>query len=188
MAEYQLIAEPPLAGTDITVGSVHLTASQDMSVVSIALPLGEEDAAQKALKSAFKVALPENGHSVVSADAVRVVRTGPDQAFIVLPEYKQRPERFVSDKLKATVYTTDQSDVWTSLNLEGSGAQSVLERICPLDLDESAFPIDCAARTMMEHLGVLIIRTGASSFLLLSATSSAGSFLHMIETSMRHAI
>lgn len=186
MAKYDLMAEPPLAGTDLSIGDARLLAPRAPSLVSIALPLGGEAAAETALQSAFKVALPDSGHSAVAPDGLRVVRTGPDQAMVLLPDPRPRPEAFVSAKLKDTVYTTDQSDVWVCLTLEGHGALAVLERICPLDLDLSVFPVDAAARTMMEHLGVMIIRTSDDAFLLLSASSSAGSFLHMMETSMRN--
>ena len=186
MAEYHLIAEPPLAGTDLSIGAARLFAPSALSLVSIAFPLGQEAKAENALTAAFKVDLPESGHSALSQDGVRVVRTGPDQAMVVLPEPRQSPELFVSEELKGTVYTTDQSDVWVSLALEGPGALTVLARICPIDLDPSVFPMNAAARTMMEHLGVMIIRTGENAFLLLSASSSAGSFLHMMETSMRN--
>lgn len=186
MADYQLIAEPPLAGTDLALGTLRLRATGELSIVSIALPLGDEAAAEKALKSAYRVPLPESGHSVVSPEGVRIVRTGADQAMVLLPEIRQSPEQYVSETLKGTVYTTDQSDVWTALTLEGTGALAVLERICPLDLHVSVFPTDAAARTLMEHLGVMIIRTREDAFMLLSASSSATSFLHAIETSMRN--
>lgn len=186
MVEYHLIAEPPLAGTDISIGDVRLEAKTDMSIVSIALPLERESEAETALKAAYKIQLPESGHSLISRDGMRVIRTAIDQALILLPEMHHSPERIVSEKLKGTVYTTDQTDVWAALSLEGSGALAVLERVCPLDLDASVFPKDAAARTMMEHLGVMIIRTDDRSFLLLSASSSAASFLHMLEISMKN--
>ena len=44
--------------------------------------------------------------------------------------------------------------------------------------------MDHAARTVMEHLGVLILRTGEDDYLLLSASSSAKSFLHAVEVSL----
>ena len=62
--------------------------------------------------------------------------------------------------------------------------REALERICPLDLHPDAFGVDHAARTVMEHLGVLIIRTGEEAYLLLSASSSAGSFQHALHLSM----
>jgi sarcosine oxidase subunit gamma len=38
----------------------------------------------------------------------------------------------------------------------------------------------------MEHLGTIVLRDGTDSFLLLSAHSSAESFLHAVETSIRN--
>ncbi|MYA88775.1 MAG: sarcosine oxidase subunit gamma, partial [Boseongicola sp. SB0662_bin_57] len=40
--------------------------------------------------------------------------------------------------------------------------------------------------TVMEHMGAMAIRTGDDAFLLLSAGSSAESFLHAVETSYRY--
>jgi sarcosine oxidase subunit gamma len=45
-----------------------------------------------------------------------------------------------------------------------------------------------AQRTVMEHLGVLILRTGDDAFMLLSASSSAKSFLHALETSVANVL
>ena len=63
----------------------------------------------------------------------------------------------------------------------------MLERLCPLDLHESAFPVGAAQRTVMEHMGAVILREGTDEFLLLSASSSAASFLHAVKTSIRYA-
>lgn len=186
MAKYELISEPPLAGTNLSIGDVRLSSEEKLSIVSLALPLGQEEEAGNALRKAYKVALPESGQSVVSPDGSRLVRTGQDQVLLLIPEVQQRPEAAVSEALKGTVYTTDQSDVWVALKLEGSNSLAALERVCPIDLHESVFPTDYAARTVMEHLGVLVIRTGDMSFTLLSASSSAESFLHIIETSAKN--
>ena len=72
------------------------------------------------------------------------------------------------------------------LRLRGEKAREALERICLLDLDESAFQVGDAARTAMEHLGTVILREGSDCFLLMSAGSSAKSFLHAVETSVRN--
>lgn len=186
MPEYSLISAPPLAGTDITIGAVRLTAPADLAIVSIALPLGQEANANKAVKAAYGAGLPDVGKSVVTKDGARLVRLGQDQAFVIFTHGTPDAERVEADKLKGKAYTTDQTDVWTGLRIEGEGARATLERICPLDIHANAFAIDDAARTAMEHLGVLIIRTSDNTFLLLSASSSAGSFLHAVETSMKN--
>ena len=46
--------------------------------------------------------------------------------------------------------------------------------------------LDQHARTSMEHLDTLIIRTAENSYHLMSASSSAGSFLHAVETSIKN--
>ncbi|MEQ9257540.1 MAG: sarcosine oxidase subunit gamma family protein [Roseovarius sp.] len=187
MAEFKLQAEPPLAGTDIQMGETRLTAPKDLAVVAIALPLGGEDKALKAIKVAYGIALPGPGLSAEAADgSTRLMRTAPDQALAIFTRADPDAEKVVAEALGDTVYLTDQTDTLCALELSGPGARAALERICPLDLHPQAFAIGAAARTVMEHLGVFIARTGEDSFLLLSASSSAGSFLHAVETSLKN--
>ncbi len=185
MSDYHLISAPPLALYDQSFEGVSLIAPADFAVVSIALPLGGEAAALKAIKSAFGKALPDVGKSVLSK-SVRLVRMSLDQGFVIFSHATPDAESFVAKKLKDAAYTTDQTDVWTGLILSGPKARTVLERICPIDLHGQAFAVNDTARTTMEHLGTLIIRTGDDEFLLMSASSSAHSFLHAIEISIRN--
>jgi sarcosine oxidase subunit gamma len=186
VADFTLTSEPPLAGTDMILAGVRLWAPADLAVVSLALPLGGEDAAGTAIEAAYGAALPGIGKSVVTPDGTRLIRLAPDLAFAVFTHATPDAESAVADRLKGAVYTTDQTDVWVALGLSGAGARRALERICMLDLHAGAFAVDDAARTTMEHLGVLILRTGTDDYLLLSASSSSGSFLHALETSLRN--
>ncbi len=185
MPEFSLISAPPLAGYDETLGGIRLRAPEGVAIVSIALPLGGEAAAEKAVKAAYGVALPEVGQSVVAGDA-RLVRLGLDQGFVIFTHTEPNAEAVVAEKLKGKAYTTDQTDVWVGLDMSGARCRDALERICPLDLHPDAFGVDQAARTVMEHLGVLIIRTGEEAYLLLSASSSAGTFQHALHQSMKN--
>lgn len=185
MPEFSLISEPPLAGYDETVGGIRLAAPEGLAIVSVALPLGGEAAAEKAVKAAYGATLPEVGQSVVAGDA-RLVRLGVDQGLVIFTHTEPNAESLVAVKLKGKAYTTDQTDVWAGLEISGARCREALERICPLDLHPEAFAVDRAARTVMEHLGVLIIRTGAETYLLLSASSSAGSFQHALHLSMEN--
>lgn len=187
MPEFTLTAEPPLAGVDQTRGETRLRAPADMALVSVALPLGGEEAAKKAVKAAYGVDLPEVGTScITSKHDAAIMRLAPDLAMIMFGHDSPDAERVVADRLKGAAYTTDQTDVWCALELSGAGATRALERICPLDLHEDAFAVHDAKRTMMEHLGVIIIRTEPETWLLLSASSSAGTFLHAVETSIKN--
>lgn len=186
MADFTLRSDPPLAGTDMTLAGVRLWAPADLAVVSLALPLGGEKEAIATIKAAHGTALPEIGKSTVTPEGTRLIRLAPDLAFAVFSHATPDAERVVAERLSGTVYTTDQTDVWAALGLSGAGARRALERICMLDLHPDTFAVNDAARTVMEHLGVLILRTGADDYLLLSASSSAGSFLHALETSLRN--
>ncbi len=185
MPDYVLEANPPLAGYEKTTGDITLKAPADLALVSIALPLGGEAAALKAIKAAYGSDLPEVGKSCATAKGdATLLRMGSDQAFVMFTHAAPDAERIVAGKLKGAAYTTDQTDVWCALEISGAGARRALERICPLDLHDNAFAAHDVARTTIEHLGVIILRTEPERWLLLSATSSAGSFLHALETSI----
>jgi len=184
VAELHLTAAPTLGGYAKDFDGVTLREVTDMAIVSLAIPLGGEAKAEAALKSAFGVELPAVGASVIGTDNARLVRLGVDQAFVLFPCDTPDAEPQIARRLRGAVYTTDQTDVWVAMEVSGALARTVLERVCPLDLCESAFAIDQSARTSMEHMGTIITRTGNDTFLLLSASSSARSFLHMLETSV----
>ena len=187
MLEFTLVSAPPLSGYDQSFDGVTLKAPADLAIVSLALPLGGETAAAKSVKTAYGATLPEIGTSTLSKDGnARLVRLSPDAAFVIFTHATPDAEPHVAKKLKGAAYTTDQTDVWTGLEITGPRARTALERICPIDLHPDSFAIGDAARTTMEHLGTLIVRTGDDTFLLLSGSSSAKSFLHAIETSIHN--
>jgi len=187
--EFSLVSTPPLSGTDLTFGDSRVTSPADLAIVSFALPLGGESAAKTAIKSAYGVAVPDVGKSVVAKDEqARLVRLSVDQGFVIFTHDTPDAERVVAAAIKGKAYTTDQTDVWCALEISGPSCRRALERICPIDLHPDAFAVGDAARTTMEHLGTLIIRTDEHTFLLLSASSSAGSFLHAVETSFQNVM
>jgi len=182
--EFTLTSAPPLAGINKAYGDMELSAPDDVAIVSIALPLGGKDAAFSAVKSAYGVAMPAVGKTAASKNGETLMRLSTDLAFVVFTHATPDAEPVVAGKMKGKAYTTDQTDVWCALQLDGPGAMRALERICPLDL--KGFAIGDVARTAMEHLGTIIVRTDTNSWLLLSASSSAGSFLHAVETSIKN--
>lgn len=189
MVEFELVSAPPLAGYAEDFGSVSLHAPGDLAVVNLALPLGTEEKALKAIKSGYGVDLPAPGKSVeTKKGAARLLRLAPDQVFAVFTHAGADAEDVVTKAVKNALYITDQTDVWCGLEISGSQALDVLERICPIDLHPSSFDIGDCARTVMEHLGVLILRTGTDRYLLLSASSSAKSFQHMLVTSAKNVL
>lgn len=187
MAEFTLTSAPPLAGVDQTFDGIHLRAPKDLAIVAVALPLGGEDAALAAIRKGYGADLPAPGKSTTAQeDGATLLRLAPDQAFILFHRAEPDAETIVAGRIGDTAYLTDQTDTWCALELSGPRARTALERICPLDIHPDAFAVGDAARTVMEHLGTIILRTGQDSFLLLSASSSAGSFLHAVETSIKN--
>ena len=180
-----LTPTPTLGGYDQSFGDLRLRDCTELEMVSLAIPLDGLQAAEKAVKSAYTLDMPEPGQSSASKTH-RLIRISPDQAMLVFEHAGADAAQKVNEALKGAVYTTLQTDAWVALSLSGATARAALERLCPLDLHDCAFPIDSAARTVMEHMGAMIVRDGTDSFTLMSASSSAGSFLHAIETSIAY--
>ena len=186
MAEPALAPRSPLDGHARTVGTVSLAEIVDLALVSAAVPQGGDDAFAAALANGFGAARPATGASTLGdRHAARILGMQPDQVFILFaPPHPNRAVETARAAFGPAAYVTDQSDGWAMLRIEGTGVRAVLERICPLDLGEEAFPQGRVSRTAMEHLSVIVLRDGGDSFLLMSPRSSARSFLHAVELSV----
>ena len=182
MADITLSAKSPLDGLDVTVGECRLREVQ-LALASVAIPLKGERALAKALKSHFALGMPDAKLTTVAGFA-RAARTGPDQLMLLLEDQSAAD---VQSALSDVAYVTDQSDNWVQCEISGSGALAALERICPIDLHDASFPEHAYARTVMEHMGAAILRTGPQTWLLMSASSSAKSFAHAVELSMTYS-
>lgn len=185
MVEYSLKAEPPLLGVDLDHGGTRLRSLSDVALVSLAFPLGEEQKSADAIKKAYGVNLPSVGMSALTKKHnSRLLRLAVDQAFLLFEHAEANAASVVGELLDHTSYLTDQTDAWAFLELSGPLSRTALERVCPINLHPDAFPVGACARTVVEHLGTVIIRADEDAYLLMSASSSAGSFLHAIETSL----
>ncbi len=184
MAEITLTPAPVL-GTNLSLGGNRIVERSDLALVSVAVPQGGEPALAKAIKSVWSLDMPDPRRASQLGDTW-AIWTAPDQIFLMIPHDTPDADAHVRAKLKGTGYTTDQTDGWVILDIEGPDTSAALERICPIDLDPGVFPTGASARTVMEHLGALILRLGEDRFLLMSARSSAASFLHAVETSYRN--
>ena len=185
MDDFTLSARPPLDGYEAAWDGAILREIIDAAIVSIAVPSGGEAELQGALKTVFGCVQPQPGKSVLSGDgATRLLGLGPDQMLAVTSHAPHRAEQALARELDGVAYTTNQNDVWVALELAGPQSRVALERICPIDLHSGSFGQGDVARTQMEHMGAIIVRTGADTYFLLSASSSANSFLHALEVSI----
>ena len=187
MSEFTLKAEPFLGGFQKSFGSTDLREVTDLEIVSVSCPIGGLDPLRTRIESVFGTALPGPGFSSGSiSDGALFVWMSPDQWFAVTESGSQPALGQFQDKIGPLGYFTSQTDNWAVLRLDGDIALPALERICPIDLHPSVFPPRSAARTVMEHLGTLICCEDRNRYLLLSASSSARSFLHAVETSIQY--
>lgn len=187
MPEFKLEQEPFLEGRRMRFRDSHLIEVTDLAIASVACPHGGRAELEGAVMKSWSAELPDPGRSTASADGeVKILGMSPDQFFVISTAAPMPAGKFVSAALAGAGYVTDQSDNWVALRLEGHLVLPALERICPLDLDPAAFAVGSVARTVMEHIGAIIHREGSEGFLLLSASSSAHSFLHAVATSFRN--
>lgn len=181
MADLTLTPKLPLDGLDKTIGACRLREC-DLALYALAIPQGGDAACAKAVKKVLGLTLPDANICSVSGENW-AARTGQDQVMLILQEPLDAGKIAA---LQDAVYVTLQTDAWVACELSGSGALAALERLCPIDLDPSVFAVGAFARTVMEHMGVAVLRTGPESYLLLSASSSARSFAHALEQSMSY--
>lgn len=184
MGDHSLAATSALSGVNLKFATCTLTERTDIALVSVAVPQNRADALSEKLKKEWDLDIPA-ATATNSGKKMRAIPLTADQFMLAFSSDPDLSEVSVQESLSQTAYTTLQSDGWVVLELSGQGSVNALERICPIDLDPSAFPVGASARTMMEHIGACIIRIETEKFWLLSARSTAQSFLHAVETSCR---
>ncbi len=184
MPNHALQPTTALGGRTLNTGSVSIYEVTERALVSLAFKASDREHVSAVLGGS----LPAVGSSLASHLAGRLLGLQIDQTWCLIESTDSAMDKVIARKLSDTrgIYLTDQSDAWTILALSGDTCRQVLERLCPLDLDESVFPIDAVARTVIEHTGVIILRTGRDSFELITPRSSTASFMHAIETVVEH--
>ena len=182
MADISLAATPALGGFRREFSNCSLAERNDIALISVAIPRDGETALSAKLDKTWALALPRST-TTAQANGLRAIPLTADQFLLAFAPDANRTEASVQVDLASVSYTTVQTDAWVILELSGKGATAALERICPIDLDVTGFPSGSSARTVMEHLGAIIVRLDDDRFWLMSARSSAASFLHAVETS-----
>lgn len=86
-------------------------------------------------------------------------RLGPDEFLLLLPE-GEVPTINIAESYSLV----DISHRQTAILLHGPHAADMLNAGCPLDLDETAFSIGMATRTMFMKADIVLWRTGAEAF------------------------
>lgn len=172
----KLIAISPLADrAPIRIGACGLAEADPGPITSVAAFTGKDKALATALKAATGLA-PTGPNRFTAKGPARMVWTARGQAFLIgVP----------APDLSGIAAVTDQSDGWVCLRVEGPAAETVLTRLYPIDLRLRAFEVGHAARTPLNHLMSVLMRSGAETFDILVFRSMARTAWHEIETAMR---
>jgi sarcosine oxidase subunit gamma len=92
----------------------------------------------------------------------------------------------IADQLKAALgdaaSITEQTDAWVIFDLAAADLAPLLERLCNVDF--RAVPKGYATRTVMEHLGVYLVKLDQGAVRLYGPRSSAQSLMHALETAV----
>lgn len=170
-----LIAKSPLDGTPpLSLGDATLSEVPPGRITSVAPLKGGEKALRTALK-AMGLGFPAPNRFLAKGDA-RIVWTGRDQAFLIGGD---------PAGLGVHAALTDQSDGWATLRIEGEAAADVLARLLPIDLRPAAFPAGHAARTPLNHMASVVMRTAPRGFEIMMFRSMAHSAWHELHEAMK---
>ena len=150
----KLKARTPCDGLlPLKIGSVELTEEGAGAIHSISPFRDQKKAVSDAMKAAHGMTYPAANRATGKAGA-RAVFSGRGQALVLGPA--------LAPIVGAAM--TDQSDAWACVTLDGPSARDVLARLVPIDLRESAFKRGHAARTLLMHMPVVLMRSGAERY------------------------
>ena len=187
---FTLTASSPLDGHCTIVDGASLFEVSTRSIVSLSPFTGNEAEFNTAIDKLFNNGYPSatKAFELTGKNACVLLPSSLSQWFLCfngeVPDPVTTAFDLLGRKTSNQVAITDQSDAWFTLALTGPLIHLTLERICPIDCSSSVMPIGATARTMMEHVGTIILRRpdddGSPCFWLMSARSSAASFLRVI--------
>ena len=169
----------------VAIGPYQIIERCDVALASLAVRRGQHAALASA---AQKAGVPLPPASSYAAGAVF-------SAFWVTPEMWFIEADFASHQditahLKPafgeTASITEQTDAWVRFDVAGTGLAALFERLTNLDL--ATLPDGFATRTVIEHLGVYLIKRAATAIVLYGPRSSAQGLLHALEITAKSVI
>jgi sarcosine oxidase, subunit gamma len=190
VAEHRLKPRLSLSGAAPRVDlfdGLSITENGDRALASLAGRRGRADDLDRACKDLFGVALPGPGRAA-SGQTYTVTWTGPEQWFVEAPFATHEDiARILKDKLRDAASVTEQTDGWVRFDVIGPRACDVFERLCALNVRR--MQTGDTSRTLIEHLGCLVIcRKQSLEFSVLGLRSAADSLHHAMVTAAKGTI
>lgn len=117
--------------------------------------------------------------NTMAGDSERMsVRLGPDEWLLVGPEAERESmANEVEGALRDLVFSlVDISHRNVAFQVAGSHARDVVNGGCPLDLDDAAFPVGSATRSVLGKAEIVLIRPEAEYAYRIECLRSFGSY------------
>jgi sarcosine oxidase subunit gamma len=163
----------------VELGPLRISERTDIALASVAARKGRMTDLVKAAQKAG-VPLPDPA-THQQGTPYSAFWTAPEMWFVEAPFASHE---LIADLLRTALgdsaSITEQTDAWVIFDLSSQDLTPVLERLCNVDF--ASVPEGYATRTMMEHLGVYLIKHGSGTARIYGPRSSAQSLLHAIET------
>jgi len=157
-----------------------LERTTPVALVQISLFPGQEKKALTALKKAGIKALPETGHSELSATlSIYALGSGRYQVESSSMDLQDKLSKAISSEIGSV---TDLSSARTVLTVSGPDVETVLAKGIAIDLHQHSFSIGTVAQTSVHHMPVMIVRLADEQFRLFAFSTYAESTLHWLET------
>jgi sarcosine oxidase subunit gamma len=169
----------------VQIGPYRIAERFDVALASLALRRGQEAAFQAAAQAA---GVPLPGPSSHAAGAVYSAFWTTPEMWFVEADFATHEDIVAALKpaFGEAASITEQTDAWVRFDVSGSGLGALFERLTNLDL--AVLPDGFASRTVMEHLGVYLIKRSASEVTLYGPRSSAQGLLHALEVTAKSVI
>ncbi len=169
----------------VAIGPYQITERFDVALASLAMRRGQ-DAAFGAAAQKAGVPLPPPS-SYAAGKVYSAFWVTPEMWFV---EADFASHQDITAHLKPafgeTASITEQTDAWVRFDVAGADLEALFERLTNLDL---ATLLDgFASRTVIEHLGVYLIKHSATQVVLYGPRSSAQGLLHALEVTAKSVI
>ncbi len=171
---FTLEARSPCAGLlPLRIGAVRAEEMPFQPITSVMPLAGQEKSVSSALSKQLGAGLPEVGQ-IAEGKGTCVIWSGLGQYMVLGAEVAP---------IKGAALT-DQSDAWAHVALEGPRARDVLARLVPMDLRDATFGEGAAARTLVQHMNAVLLRTGAARYEVMVFRSMAHTLVHDLKRAM----
>ena len=169
----------------VTIGSVTIAETTETALASLATRRGRQ-ADVAAASASLGLTLPGPGQATISP-LWSAFWLGSEQWMLMAPqETHEDNAAHLETIFTGAASITEQTDGWVRFEVEGAAVQAVFQRLCALDTGAMAIP--GATRTVIEHLGVQILRLAGESYVVLGPRSSAASLHHALTTAARSVL